>query len=530
MMTETSLQPVLIAGQWRPADAAGSFHAENPATGDALPDAYPISRWADCDAALAAAAEAAPLMRATAPERIADFLTRYAARIEAQSAAIVEMAHHETGLPRAPRLAEVELPRTTGQLRQAAAAILDGAWALPTIDTKLNLRSCLEPIGPVWVIGPNNFPFAYNGVAGGDFASAIAAGNPVIAKAHPSHPGTTRLLAVEAAHAVAESGLPAAAVQMIYHVENEDGLRLMSDPRLAALGFTGSRAGGLKLKAAADAAGKPAYLEMSSLNPVVILPGALVERGAEVAGEFAASCLAACGQMCTKPGIAVLFAGPDAGAFLATVKEKFDAASPAPLLSAGVARSLAHSVGTLQDAGASVITGGAAKEGPGYRFANTLLAVTGAQFLVQPQHLQTEAFGNATLCVVVDDAAQAEDVLRQLEGNLTSSLYSSRAGSDDPLYARLAPILRTRAGRLLNDKMPTGVAVNAAMNHGGPYPATGHPGFTAVGFPAALRRFAMLASYDNVRPARLPLLLRDQSPNPQLCRLIDGAYRQGDIG
>jgi NADP-dependent aldehyde dehydrogenase len=468
-------------------------------------------------------------MRAAAPAQIADFLTRYAARIEAQSAAIVEMAHLETGLPRAPRLAEVELPRTTGQLRQAAAAILDGAWALPTIDTKLNLRSCLEPIGPVWVIGPNNFPFAYNGVAGGDFAAAIAAGNPVIAKAHPCHPGTTRLLAAEAAHALAESGLPAAALQMIYHIENEDGLRLMSDPRLAALGFTGSRAAGLKLKAAADATGKPAYLEMSSLNPVVILPGALAERGGEVAGEFAASCLMACGQMCTKPGIAMLFNGADAEAFIAAVKEKFDAAPPAPLLSAGVAKSLAQSVAALQSAGARVITGGTAKEGPGYRFASTLLTVTGTQFLAQPQRLQTEAFGNATLCVLVADAAQAEGVIRQFEGNLTGSLYSNRGGSDDALYTRLAPLLRTRSGRLLNDKMPTGVAVNAAMNHGGPFPATGHPGFTAVGFPAALRRFAMLASYDNVRPNRLPPLLRDQSPNPTLWRLIDGAMRQGNV-
>jgi NADP-dependent aldehyde dehydrogenase len=527
--SSSSLLPVLIAGQWRAADAGGSFHAENPATGEPLPEQYPISRWSDCDAALAAAAEAAHVLRALDPARIADFLTRYATRIESQSAAIVELAHNETGLPKSPRLAEVELPRTTGQLRQAAAAILDGAWALPTIDTKLNLRSCLEPIGPVWVIGPNNFPFAYNGVSGGDFASAIAAGNPVIAKAHPCHPGTTRLLAVEAAQALAESGLPAAAVQMIYHVEIEDGLRLVADPRLAALGFTGSRSAGLKLKAAADAAGKPAYLEMSSLNPVVILPGALTERGSDVAAEFAASCLTACGQMCTKPGIALLLAGPDAEAFVATVKQKFDTAAPAPLLSAGVAKSLGQSIAALQGAGALPVTGGAAKDGAGYRFANTLLTVTGTQFLAQPQRLQTEAFGNATLCVLAHDSAQAESILRQFDGNLTGSLYSARDGSDDALYVRLAPLLRSRVGRLLNDKMPTGVAVTPAMNHGGPYPATGHPGFTAVGFPAALRRFAMLSSYDNVRPHRLPPLLRDQSPNPTLWRLIDGTFKQGDV-
>jgi len=523
-----SLHPVLIASQWRPANAGGSFHVENPATGEPLPGEYPISRWADCDAALAAAADAAPALRVADPARIADFLGRYAARIEARAAELVEVAHLETGLPKAPRLADVELPRTTGQLRQAAAAITDGSWALPVIDTKLNLRSCLEPLGPVLVIGPNNFPFAFNGVAGGDFTAALAVGNPVIAKAHPSHPGVTRVLAEEAALALAESGLPPAAVQMLYHMENEDGLRMVQDPRLAALGFTGSRAAGLRLKAAADAAGKPAYLEMSSLNPVVILPGALAERGAEIAGEFAASCLAACGQMCTKPGIALLFAGPEAETFLAGVRDKFETTAPAPLLSAAVARGLRESVATLQAAGAQLVTGGAPGAAPGHRFANTLLTVSGEQFLAQPDRLQTEAFGNATLCVLVEKPEEAERILRQFDGNLTATIYSARDGSDDALYARLAPLLRARAGRLLNDKMPTGVAVNPAMNHGGPFPATGHPGFTAVGIPAALRRFVMLASYDNVRPSRLPALLRDHAPHPALWRLIDGAWTQGD--
>jgi alpha-ketoglutaric semialdehyde dehydrogenase len=493
-------------------------------------DEYPVSTWADCDAALAAAAEAAPVLRAAPPEQIADFLTRFAGRIERQSAAIVEMAHLETGLPKSPRLGEVELPRTTGQLRQAAAAALEGSWALPVIDTKLNLRSCLEPLGPVCVFGPNNFPFAYNSVSGGDFAAAFAAGNPVIAKAHPSHPGTTRLLAVEAALALQESGLPASAVQMLYHVQNEEGLRLVSDPRLAALGFTGSRAAGMRLKAAADAAGKPAYLEMSSLNPVVILPGALAERGAEVAGEFVASCLMASGQMCTKPGIVLLFAGEDARAFIAAVKQKFEAAPVAPLLSAAVARGFRENIAVLQSAGAQVDTGATASDGPGYRFANTLLSVTGAQFLAEPEKLQTEAFGNASLCILVDGAEQAASVLAHFDGNLTGSFYSDTRGSDDEVHALLEPLLRARVGRLLNDKMPTGVAVNPAMNHGGPFPATGHPGFTAVGFPATLRRFAMLASYDNVRQSRLPALLRDQSPNPRLWRLIDAQWTQGSAG
>jgi NADP-dependent aldehyde dehydrogenase len=519
---------VLIDGEWREARAGGTFHAENPATGDRLADEYPTSTWEDCDAALEAAARVAPRMRAAEPGRIADFLTKYADRIEATATELVEIAHIETGLPVKPRLADVELARTTGQLRLAAAAALDGSWALPTIDTKLNLRSSYEPIGPVCVFGPNNFPFAFNSVAGGDFAAAIAAGNPVIAKAHPSHPGTTRIFAREAAVALAASGLPPAAVQMIYNIKNEDGLRLVADTRNAALGFTGSRRGGLALKAAADAAGKPAYLEMSSVNPVLILPGALAERGADIAAEYAASCMAASGQMCTKPGIALLFAGRDADTFVEAVKGKFDATAPAPLLSSGVARALAENVKVIEEGGGRLITGGSAIAGPGYRFANTLLAVTGAQFLADPEKLQTEAFGNATLCVMVDDEAQAAEVLGHFSGNLTGSIYSDTHAGDDARYAQLAPLLRARVGRLLNDKMPTGVAVNAAMNHGGPFPATGHPGFTAVGIPASMRRFSMLACYDNVRESRLPSLLRNATPAGRPLRLIDGEWTRDD--
>jgi len=504
--------PVLIGGQWRAARANGVFHAENPATGEALPGEYPVSSWEDCDAALGAAAEAAPLLRRAAPGAIAEFLTRYAERIEERAGEIVEMAHLETGLEKAPRLAGVELPRTTGQLRQAAAAAIDGSWALPVIDVRLDLRSRYEPIGPVLVLGPNNFPFAYNCVAGGDFAAAIAAGNPVIGKGHPSHPGTTCLMAREAALAARESGLPAGTVQMLCHVGNEDGLRMVADRRLAAVGFTGSRAAGLALKAAADAAGKPAFLEMSSLNPVVILPGALAERGAEIAGEFAASCLLACGQMCTKPGIVLLFAEAGLDRFIAAAKEKFEAAAVGPLLSAGVARSLRESVQTLREAGALVITGAGSIEGPGYRFPNTLLSVSGSQFLADPEKLQREAFGNAALFVIMDGVEEAAAILAHFDGNLTGGIYSDSVGADDGLYGRLAPLLRARVGRFLNDKMPTGVAVSPAMNHGGPFPATGHPGFTAVGIPAAMRRFAMLACYDNVRPGRLPAQLRDPGP------------------
>ena len=195
---------VLIAGEWRKANSKKTFQAENPATGQPLPMLFPISEWADCELALAAASKAAEELRRVEPERVAAFLEAYARNIESSAAQIVEAAHEETALPVSPRLKDVELPRTVNQLRQAAAAAREESWKRATLDTKLNIRSCFAPIGPVVVLGPNNFPFAFNGVSGGDFAAAIAAGNPVIAKAHPLHPNTSRLLAEEARKALSE--------------------------------------------------------------------------------------------------------------------------------------------------------------------------------------------------------------------------------------------------------------------------------------------------------------------------------------
>jgi 2,5-dioxopentanoate dehydrogenase len=519
------IQPVLIGGEWRAAESVGSFRSNSPATEELLPDEYPVSSWADCESALEAASEAAVTLRNVPPEVISRFLNRYAERLEARSAELVDRAHLETALPASPRLADVELPRTINQLRQAADAALEGSWALPTIDTKLNIRSVLAPIGPVAVFGPNNFPFAFNGAAGGDFAAAVAAGNPVIAKGHPLHAGTSRMLAEEAFAAVCEAGLPRATVQLLYRIKPESGSRLVADRRIGATAFTGSRSGGLALKAAADKAGKPIYLEMSSVNPVVILPGALAERGAKVAEEFAGSCLLGGGQFCTNPGFLILMAGDTTEAFIDAARQKFERAVAPPLLSVGVAESLAKSVQVLQDSGAALVTaGGQVSAG---RYSNTLLRVSVEQFLKEPERLQTEAFGSAALLVIARNVSEAIEVVERLDGNLTGSIYSDTGGSDEPLYNEIAPRLRQRVGRLLNDKMPTGVAVSPGMNHGGPFPATGHPGFTAVGIPAALRRFAALHSFDNVRQARLPPSLADANPNGRMWRFIDGQWTQG---
>ncbi|MFM7844955.1 MAG: aldehyde dehydrogenase (NADP(+)) [Planctomycetota bacterium] len=523
------MQPVLISGHWRPAYGNQSFRAENPRTKEPLADEYPVSFWADCDEALTTATAAAAALRALPREAIANFLELFATRIEARRADLVEMAHLETALPKAPRLNDVELPRTTAQLRQAAAAAREGSWSLPTIDTAANIRSYLAPLGPVCVFGPNNFPFAFNSLAGGDFAAAIAAGNPVIGKANSSHPGTTRLFAEEALAALQEAGLPAGTVQLIYRTGHADGERLVSDPRVGATGYTGSRSAGLALKTAADRVGKPIYLELSSVNPVVILPGALRERLDDLVQQFSSSCLMGTGQFCTNPGLVVLVAGAETEEFIGKVAAAFQQAPVGTLLSKSVEASLRQGINTLTAAGAEVVAGNTSGGGAGYCHANTLLRVTGSQFLQHPEELQAEAFGNEALFVVADSLAQAGVILDHMEGNLTGCIYSDTRGSDDDAYDHLAPRLRQRVGRLLNDKMPTGVAVSAAMNHGGPFPATGHPGFTAVGIPASLRRFGMLQCFDGVRPQRLPDALRDKNPGG-MWRLINGSWSTGDVG
>jgi len=522
-------QKVLIAGAWRDSDASGTFEPNNPSTREPTGELYPVSSLDEATEAVEAAAVASEQLQAFYPDGVANFLETFADRIEARADELVAMANTESGLPAPTRLAAIELPRTTGQLRQAAAAARGRTWSLPTIDTASNIRSMYSAIeGGVAVFGPNNFPFAFNSVAGGDFAAALGAGCPVIGKANSSHPGTSRLLAEEALEALKATGLPLATVQLIYRTSHDVGEKLVSDPKIGATGYTGSRAAGLALKAAADVAGKPIYLELSSINPVYILPGALAERSEAIADEFGTSCLMGTGQFCTNPGIVVLQKGPSTDEFMGQVKERFDAAPVGTLLAEGVESGMSRSVATLQQAGAELLTGGSVGAGTGFSYSNTLLTVSGAQFLQDPESLQTEAFGNESLFIVVDDLDQGCEVARHFEGNLTGCVYTDSGGSDDGAYDRIAPLLRRKVGRLLNDKMPTGVAVVPSMNHGGPYPATGHPGFTAVGIPASMLRFGMLACYDNVRDDRLPVELRDVNPGG-VARLVDGGWSTGDV-
>ena len=503
-------EPVLSAGRWTDAaNPARTFRASDPSTGEEVAPEFPVSNWDDLDAMADAAAAAFAEAAALPSSAVADFLNDYADRLDANADALADAAALETGLPRDGRLKGGELPRTTGQLRQAAAAARDGGWRRATISDG-NVRSILEPLGPALVIGPNNFPFAFHGVAGGDFAAAVAAGCPVIAKAHPNHPHTSKLLAEAAHEAVRASALPDAWVQLFYDCDHADGAKLAADPRVGAVAFTGSKRGGLALKKACDESGTAGFFELGSVNPVFVLPGALAERADALVEELAGSALLGGGQFCTQPGIVVLPAGDAGDRFPTDLQAAFEAAATPPLLASGVVEGLKAGVATLVNAGAGPAPGTGGPDLPaGFRFPNTVLTVTGTRFLAEPEALQTECFGPLTLCVTETDAEQRLAIARELHGQLTACLCTGEGDADAAEYGPLSAVLRPRCGRLLNDKMPTGVAVVPAMNHGGPFPASGQPHFTAVGIPASLTRFTRLACYDGLRPDRLPAALRD---------------------
>jgi NADP-dependent aldehyde dehydrogenase len=528
-MTETA--PVLVSGRWRPAkQPAGTFRAFDPSLGEPLDAEYPVSDWADIEEALGAAAEAAWTLLALGYEPIAAFFDRFASLLEASRDKIVETTRLETGLPAEPRLRSIEFPRQVDQLRQTAQACRERSWRMPTIDTKRNIRSIYGPLGgPVAVFSPNNFPLAFNSVGGGDFAAALAAGNPVIAKANPSHPATTRILADIAFKAAGETGLPQATIQLIYHFSERNGFRLVSHPLLAASAFTGSRRAGLALKEAADRAGKLIYLEMSSTNPVFILPGALEERGPEIASELFNSCTLGEGQFCTRPVLTFVPAGPATDVFVDTATKLFESNEPGFLLGPRILEGMENAVRKIEGNGGRRAAGGYPVKGPGFRYASTLFIVSGDVFLADPRAFEIETFGPLGIIVTVKDASLLRASAEKLSGQLTVSVYSSTNGSDEPAYRELEPLLRVKAGRLLNDRMPTGVAVSPAMGHGGPFPATGHPGFTSVGLPASIRRFAGLHCYDNVRQDRLPAELRDKNPGGKIWRFIDGGWMRTDV-
>lgn len=521
-----AVEPILVAGAWRPAVARRTSRAVDPATGAPLEAEWPVSDWADVDRALAAATVAARELARLPGAALAAFLERYAARIEARAAELVAVAHAETGLAVKPRLADVEMPRTLDQLRQAAESAREGTWRMAMIDRGKNIRAAAHGLGPVVVFPPANFPFAYGAVTGSDFAAAIAAGNPVIAKAHEGHPGVSRLAAGEALAALEETGLPAATVQLLHGLEPADGLRLVADARVGATGFTGSQAAGAALFRAASAAGRVIWVEMGSVNPVVLLPGALAERAAVIADDLTASVTGSAGQFCTKPGIVFLVGDAAGRAFVTAVADRFTAIGPQVLLGPAGCDRLVASITALEAAGARRRAGAVAASGPASHVP-VLLEVACREVLARPDAFLVEAFGNATLVVVCESLDELAEGVACVHGSLGASLYAAQDGRDDEAFAALVPLLVDRAGRVIENRMPTGLGVVPSMQHGGPWPSAGPPFFSAVGFPWTILRFARRVCYDGWTESRLPEIVRDAPPPGRPWRYVDHAWTRG---
>lgn len=473
------------------------MRAVNPATGEAFGGEFARLSRPELEAMADTALDAVDFLADAPGAQIAGFLEDYAARLEADREGLAGIAHAETALPLAPRLAEVEFNRTTFQLRSAAGALRDESWREIALDAKNSLRATLVPLGGAVVsIGPSNFPLAFNGVAGGDFCAAVAARNPVIAKSHPGHPNTTARLFAHACAARDAAGLPVAALQLFHDCSPDDGLALLAHPGVAALGFTGSRASGLRLKAACDALGKPASLEMSSVNPVFVASSAANARAEAVAEAWVASILLGGGQFCTKPGVAFVAGEAAAARFVERAAELLRAAAPAVLLTEATRTHLARSVDAMRGAGERILCGGR-EVGPGFRHEPTLFAVSAPAARNHWNLVMTEAFGPLGVVVAVEGDAQLVDFARRLDGQLATTVVSDEA--DRAARATLVGVLRFKAGRILDEAMPTGVAVSPAMVHGGPFPATGDARFTAVGLPASARRFSKALCLDRVR-------------------------------
>jgi NADP-dependent aldehyde dehydrogenase len=443
--------------------------------------------------------------------------------------ALIERAMAESGLPRA-RL-EGERGRTVGQLRLFASVVREGGWIDARIDPAMPDRKPLPrsdirlrhiAIGPVAVFGASNFPLAFS-VAGGDTASALAAGCPVVVKAHSAHPGTSELVGTAIQKAVKSCGLLEGVFSMLFGAGAQVGTALVEHPHIKAVGFTGSRAGGTALMrtAAARAEPIPVYAEMSSINPVFLMPNALAARAEDIAQKFVGSLTLGAGQFCTNPGLIFGIAGASLDKFLAAAKSAVEAAAASTMLTPGICKAYQKGVARLASTPkVEKIAEGAAQNGPNQ--GQAALFVADAAAFTSDESLSEEVFGAASLVIRCPDIAAMRAMAEKLEGQLTATIQMDKADTADA--RTLLPILERRVGRILVNGYPTGVEVCHAMVHGGPYPATSDGRTTSVGT-LAIRRFLRPVCYQDVPEDLLPASLQDEN-TLKLWRRIDGAMGQ----
>ncbi len=503
------------------------FQGFAPARNEPLSDEFANVSAKQADQAVEKAAAAFLTYAKFHPTQRADFLDAIATEIDALGNDLIERAVLESGLPTG-RISG-ERGRTMGQLRMFANLLREGSWVDARINPALpgrqplprpDLRRMLVPLGPVVVFGASNFPLAFS-VAGGDTASALAAGCPVIFKAHPSHPGTSSLVGQAIAEAARKTEMPDGVFSLL-HADNEVAQGLVAHPAVKAVGFTGSRRGGLALLRVAQERPEPipVYAEMSAVNPVVVMPGAIRENAAKVAEGLAASVVLGVGQFCTNPGLVFLLDSPHTDVFLQTVAEKIRASVPATMLNAGIHQAYHKGVQQIRGLpGIHVLAEGETEADHNRTEGRATVLTTTAPLFLRNPDLSREIFGPSSLVVVCQTEVELADCLHSLDGQLTATLFAT---TDELSQSNTdwVDLLQNKAGRVLFGGYPTGVEVSEAMTHGGPFPATTDSRTTSVGTGAILR-FVRPVTYQSFPDALLPLALQDANPLG-IWRNVDG--------
>ena len=515
----------LINGQWV-TGTEGTLTGLNPATDEALEPEFSLLGAEQLDEATAAAQEAFSSYRATTPEQRAAFLDEAAEQIEARRDDIIARGTQETGLPEA-RL-NGETSRTTNQLRLFATVLRHGNDNSVRIDPaqpdrqpapRVDLRQRRVPLGPVAVFGASNFPLAFS-TAGGDTASALAAGCPVVFKAHNAHPGTSEIVAQAISAAIDKQGLHPGVFNLVFGPGAKIGQRLVSDPAITAVGFTGSRSGGMAIFNTAHQRPTPipVYAEMSAVNPVFVFDGALADPSSLAEGFFG-SVTGSAGQLCTKPGLLFLPTGESGDAFVADVAEHFNNSRGQTMLTKNIADAWLEATSKLRSQdGVQVAGEGAAGEGK--NAPAPVVFETDLATFVSNDVLAAEMFGPASLIIRYNDVEELTDVIDHFEGQLTATFHA--AESDFDQVEKLLPHVELIAGRILFGGWPTGVEVGHAMVHGGPFPATTNGATTSVGT-LAIERFQRPVAYQSFPEALRPAPVQDANPW-NVPQVIDGQF------
>lgn len=512
-------------GARRTASGTKKFQAVNPATGTSIPPEFHEATPVEIDEAVSLAEKAFLVYRRKSGKERAVFLRKTGEAIEAVGDELIRRCMQETGLPEA-RL-KGERARTIGQLNLFADLLDEGSWVDARIDMamperqpvpKPDVRSMLIALGPVGVFGASNFPMAFS-VAGGDTASALAAGCTVVCKAHQSHPGTSELMAGALIQAARETGMPDGVFSMVQGESPEVGLAMVRHPAIQAIGFTGSFRGGKALfnEACNRAVPIPVFAEMGSINPVFVLPEAQATRSEELSNMISSSVTLGVGQFCTNPGVIVTASGPAKEEFENLVANRIGATPVSSMLSPGIKKNYDSQYARISsEPGVEVLTSSSNSGAQTAGVAHVLRA-DGRAFIGN-ESLRQEIFGPSTIIVRAESREELIAIAEALEGQLTATLIGT--ANELPGYQPLIDILERKAGRLIINGLPTGVEVCHAMVHGGPYPATTDSRSTSVGT-AAILRFSRAVCYQGFPQDLLPDELRDANPL-SIWRTIDG--------